>query len=286
MPFKDAESTVRDAYYVEDADTVTDATECMKRILDAKYEAADLDEICRDQQPTLSDEEKEALRRLLYKYEDLFDGTLGKWTGSPIKLTLTKDATPYHARAFPVPRCHLATLKQEVERLCKLGVLKKVNRLQWAAPTFLIPKKDDRLQRNESWMTQGPRLRTQAPDRRPHVTVIARSLFRLSYLPEQFVLIPTALLASNRQQQPAPQQPRTHQDYLTPSSGLPLRQYDLGIFPVQRTTWYNKSRWSCFPTFQDHHLGQPNLTLPVQVQLQPTDPVHRRQPGTQISMTL
>ena len=31
----------------------------------------------------------------------------------------------------------------EVERLCKVGVLKKVNRSEWAAPTFIIPKKDN-----------------------------------------------------------------------------------------------------------------------------------------------
>jgi len=29
-----------------------------------------------------------------------------------------------------------------VERLVKIGVLKKVNRSEWAAPTFIIPKKD------------------------------------------------------------------------------------------------------------------------------------------------
>jgi hypothetical protein len=34
------------------------------------------------------------------------------------------------------------TLKLEVDRLCKLGVLKRVNRSKWAAPTFIIPKKD------------------------------------------------------------------------------------------------------------------------------------------------
>jgi hypothetical protein len=34
------------------------------------------------------------------------------------------------------------TLKVEVERLCKSGVLRKVNRSEWAAPTFIIPKKD------------------------------------------------------------------------------------------------------------------------------------------------
>ena len=30
----------------------------------------------------------------------------------------------------------------EVERLVEIGVLKKVNRLEWAAPLFIIPKKD------------------------------------------------------------------------------------------------------------------------------------------------
>jgi hypothetical protein len=30
----------------------------------------------------------------------------------------------------------------EVERLCKVGVLKQVNQSEWAAPTFIIPKKD------------------------------------------------------------------------------------------------------------------------------------------------
>jgi hypothetical protein len=33
-------------------------------------------------------------------------------------------------------------VKHECERLCKLGVLRKVNRSQWGAPTFIIPKKD------------------------------------------------------------------------------------------------------------------------------------------------
>ena len=30
----------------------------------------------------------------------------------------------------------------EVERLIKEGVLRKINRSEWAAPTFIIPKKD------------------------------------------------------------------------------------------------------------------------------------------------
>ena len=47
-----------------------------------------------------------------------------KWTGTKVELNLNKGAEPYHARAFPVPRCHMETLKREVERLCEIGVLK------------------------------------------------------------------------------------------------------------------------------------------------------------------
>ena len=64
---------------------------------------------------------------LLTKYNDLFDGILGKWKGSLVELQLTENAKPYHAKAFPIPKIHMNTLKLEVERLCKLGVLKKVN---------------------------------------------------------------------------------------------------------------------------------------------------------------
>ena len=41
-----------------------------------------------------------------------------------------------------MPKAYERTLKMEVERLCKAGVLKKVNHSEWAAPTFIIPKKD------------------------------------------------------------------------------------------------------------------------------------------------
>ena len=37
---------------------------------------------------------------------------------------------------------YMNKLRHEVERLCQIGVLKKVNRSEWAAPTFIIPKKD------------------------------------------------------------------------------------------------------------------------------------------------
>ena len=58
------------------------------------------------------------------------------------EVELRPDATPYHARAYPIPKAYTATLRLEVERLCASGVLRQVNRSEWAAPTFIIPKKD------------------------------------------------------------------------------------------------------------------------------------------------
>ena len=62
--------------------------------------------------------------------------------GQNYDVELREEAKPYHARPYPIPKGYEQTLKMEVERLCKVGVLKKVNHSEWAAPTFIIPKKD------------------------------------------------------------------------------------------------------------------------------------------------
>jgi hypothetical protein len=72
----------------------------------------------------------------------LFDGTLGTFTGAPCDVKLKDNVEPHHARPFPVPKIHELTLKSELDHLCELNVLKRVNRSQWGAPTFIIPKKD------------------------------------------------------------------------------------------------------------------------------------------------
>ena len=40
------------------------------------------------------------------------------------EIELQPEATPYHAKAYPIPHIHTATLKMEVEQLCEAGVLK------------------------------------------------------------------------------------------------------------------------------------------------------------------
>ena len=90
----------------------------------------------------LQKHERKFLLKLLQKHESMFDGTLGTYTGSKYKIELQEGAKPYHAKAFPIPRIHEKTLKKEVNRLVDIGVLKRINNSQWAAPTFIIAKKN------------------------------------------------------------------------------------------------------------------------------------------------
>jgi hypothetical protein len=53
---------------------------------------------------------------------------------------------PYLARPYPIPKIHGATLKSELERLCKIDILSKINQSEWGSPTFIIPKKDGTVQ--------------------------------------------------------------------------------------------------------------------------------------------
>ena len=141
MPFKPVEATAEYDYHIAESMAITEAADRVKSILDAKYVAADFDKVCSEQHH-LAHEEQRALLALLNKYDDLFDGTLGKWTEEPVHIELLPEATPYHARPYPIPRCHHDTLRMEVDRLVEIGVLKRVNRSEWAAPSFIIPKKD------------------------------------------------------------------------------------------------------------------------------------------------
>ena len=137
-PMKAEDATTEQHYNISDSQQVDDATMHIKNTLDAKYEKADLDSIVTDCD-YLDTHQQQTLKQVLTKHGGLFDGSLGTWTGDPYHIELKPDAKPYHARAYPIPKVYEATLKQEVERLVELGVLKRINRSQWAVPTFIIP---------------------------------------------------------------------------------------------------------------------------------------------------
>jgi hypothetical protein len=99
------------------------ATKRVVKILDAKYEKADLPAITRVNCSHLTAFNKEKLLSLLLKFESLFDGTLGDWKLLPVSFELKVDMKPYHGRPYPIPHKHKAVLMKEIKRLCDIGVL-------------------------------------------------------------------------------------------------------------------------------------------------------------------
>ena len=112
------------------------------KILDAKYEKADLPKIVSETCDHLSNTDKKALLMLLQRYEELFDGTLGSWDTEPVHFELKPDAKPFHGRPYPVPQIHKETLWKEVDRMVEIGILKRQAESEWASPSFIIPKQN------------------------------------------------------------------------------------------------------------------------------------------------
>ena len=87
------------------------------KILDANYEKADLPKIVKDTCSHLKESKKLELLSLLQKYEQMFDGTLGKCKTEPVNFELKEGAQPYHGCPFAVPQIHRRTLQKEVDQM-------------------------------------------------------------------------------------------------------------------------------------------------------------------------
>jgi len=114
----------------------------LTKILPAEYKPSDVLEITK-KQTHLTSEEQDKLHNVLLDFKDLFLGQCGKFTGEPITLELIPDAKPFYTKPFAIPRAYEQVTKNEIKRLESLGILTPVKASQWAAPTFIIPKKDN-----------------------------------------------------------------------------------------------------------------------------------------------
>jgi hypothetical protein len=85
-------------------------TRRMVKILDAKYEKADLPAIIRENCSHLTVSDREKLLLVLLKFEPLFDGTLGDWKLPPISFELKEGMKPYHCRPYPI--LHAVLMKE------------------------------------------------------------------------------------------------------------------------------------------------------------------------------
>ena len=99
-------------------------TKRVVKILDAKYEKADLPKVISDKCTHLNSSQQKELLALLSNYNKLFESSLGGWNTKPVSLELKEGATLFHDRPFPAPVIHRDTLKKKVERLVELEGLK------------------------------------------------------------------------------------------------------------------------------------------------------------------
>jgi transposase InsO family protein/exonuclease VII small subunit len=164
--------------FAHDPDT-TDA-ERIQNIVESKYCPADLEALVKECKE-LEKLQQEKLFNLLSKFAPLFDGTLGTWKTDPIELEL-KDPNekPYHAKPYPIPHSQEKKLREEVERLVKYGVLRKINRSEWACPMFVITKPDGSLRSLADLRELNKRIKRK-PFPIPKITDMLQKLEGFSY---------------------------------------------------------------------------------------------------------
>jgi hypothetical protein len=127
-----------------DEDEVADEDdECTTEIKHAKCKKVDAMEVVR-QQKHLNEAQQALLGKVPSKCTKLFDGTLGKHPHRKAHLELDPNAVPVHSKPHAVPKTHKQAFTDELEHLCAIGVLEQCGATEWAAPTFIVPKKDGR----------------------------------------------------------------------------------------------------------------------------------------------
>ena len=113
-------------------------------ILERKYESITAKEVAAAQQH-LSEQQRIILETTLKKYEILFDGKLGHYPHQKFHIDLVDGAEPVFKKAYHVPFQRESLFKNELQNMVSDGVLEPCGPSIWAAPTFVVPKKDNRV---------------------------------------------------------------------------------------------------------------------------------------------
>ena len=114
--------------------------ECQSRILDANYDKVKATKYVQELD-YLNESEKDLLLNTLTQFPTLFCRDLGHLKIEAVHLELKENAKLYAARPFPIPQALLATTQKEMDCLTSIGVFKMTANSEWAAPTFVQPKK-------------------------------------------------------------------------------------------------------------------------------------------------
>jgi hypothetical protein len=144
-PFASLVNIVRDYDNLDDDEEISSSFHnATKTITESTYGKVDV-EVVAKQQTHLSSQQQDRLLSILKKRTKLFSGKLGLYTGKKMDLELISGAVPVHQKPYPVPHAHMEVFRKELDRLCELGVLQRIGGTEWAAFTFITPKKDGKV---------------------------------------------------------------------------------------------------------------------------------------------
>lgn len=113
-------------------------------IKESDYHEKSIEEVVA-QQKHLSTEQRNDLYKMLLQFKKLFSGKLGIYPHKEFSLELLPNAVPHHSKPYAVPHVHLPVFKKELHRLVDIGVLRPAGATDWAAGTFVIPKKNQQV---------------------------------------------------------------------------------------------------------------------------------------------
>nr|XP_034959630.1 uncharacterized protein K02A2.6-like [Zootoca vivipara] len=88
---------------------------------------------------SISNAETEAL---INDFAEVFDGTLGQYTGTPISFSLDPQVTPIRLKPRRVPFALKAKMDEQLDKLIAQGVLEPVDHAKWETP-IVTPVKPD-----------------------------------------------------------------------------------------------------------------------------------------------
>jgi len=113
----------------------------LAEIKPAEYKPINIEDIMQSQAP-LTPTEQDQLQQMLLDFQDLFKGQKGNYNGELIQLELIPGSKPFYAKPFSIPKAYQQVTKYEITCFESIGLLTKVTAAEWAAPTFIIPKKN------------------------------------------------------------------------------------------------------------------------------------------------
>ena len=82
------------------------------------------------------------LTKLLEKYKEVFNESLGKLNGHEAQIYVDPDAQPRFCKARTLPYALRGIVEEELARLKKEGIIEPVQFAEWAAPIVPVLKKE------------------------------------------------------------------------------------------------------------------------------------------------